>query len=232
MSKPVKILQIVLLVALVAAGINFYLAMRSRRAEVIVNQRPQEVVHDPDYYITPKKLHPQDLKDARELTRQPAWIREGYRFTYYPYTGHADLQHPAGTLGPLEKLDIRDVVVDRATKGTEKQVMAIFVKDSKHYAFPIGTEENGTYHIYSDDVLFVQDPRELYKHWAPEVWQAIDNHEVKPGMNELQASFAIGMGVPEGTGMSNPRVVDYPNNGHPVKVTFDHDKAAEVKAGE
>jgi len=63
------------------------------------------------------------------------------------------------------------------------------------------------------------------------VWKAIEEHQVKPGMNELQASFAIGVGVPEGTGASNPRIVDYPNNGRPIHVTFNNGKATEVKAG-
>jgi hypothetical protein len=47
-------------------------------------------------------------------------------------------------------------------------------------------------------------------------------------MNELQASFAVGVGIPEGTGTSNPRVVNYPNNGHPLRVTFDNDKATGI----
>ena len=145
------------------------------------------------------------------MTRQPVWIREGYRFTYYPYAGHTDFQHPAGTLGPIEKLDIKDVVVDRAPdSGSDKQVMAIFEKDGKRFAFPIGVVANGDYKIYSDDILFIQDPHELYKHWPAEVWKLIDAHQMQPGMNELQASFAIGMGAPEGSGMSNPRIVDYP----------------------
>ena len=113
MSKTSKIIQIVLLVAIVAAGINLYLYLRERRSG-LAEPKKAEVALDPDYYVTPKKLHPQDLKDAKELTRQPVWIREGYRFTYYPYAGHTDFQHPAGTLGPIEKLDIKDVVVDRA----------------------------------------------------------------------------------------------------------------------
>lgn len=228
MAKPGKIVQIVLLVALVAAGINFYLNMRDRKV-TFVAPKQQQVAVDPDFYVMPKKLRPQDLKDAKELTKQPVWVREGYRFTYYPYTGHADTGNPAGTLGPIEKLDIKDVVVDRTSSGAEKQVMAIFERDGRRYAFPIGAEENGTYNIYSDDILFIQDPRELYKHWPADVWKAIDNHEVKPGMNELQASFAIGMGIPEGTGESNPRVVNYANNGHPVKVTYNNGKASEVK---
>jgi hypothetical protein len=79
--------------------------------------------------------------------------------------------------------------------------------------------------------LFIQDPRELYKHWPPEVWDAIENHQVKPGMNELQASFAIGVGTPEGSGAGNPRVVDYPNDEHPMKVTFENGRATKIKEG-
>ena len=69
----------------------------------------------------------------------------------------------------------------------------------------------------------------IEKTHAPDVWKAIESHEVKPGMNELQASFALGVGVPEGSGSSNPRVVNYPNDGHPVKVTFENGRATDVK---
>ena len=229
MSKTSKIVQVVILVAIVAAGINLYFTVRERRAGVEVAKKPQ-VALDPDYYVTPKKLHPQDMKDIKELTRQPVWVRDGYRFTYYPFNGHSDFNHAVGTLGPIEKLQIKDVVLDRTPdSATQRQVMAVFEKDGKRYAFPIGTEEGGNYTIYSDEILFIQDPHELYKHWSADTWKAIEHHEVKPGMNELQAFFAIGMGSPEGTGMSNPRIVDFPNNGHPVRVTFTNGKATDVE---
>ena len=231
MPKTSKIIQIVLLVAIAAAAINLYLTMRERRSGVSVARKP-EVALDPDYYVVPKKLRPTDLKDAKELTRQPAWVREGYRFTYYPYAAHSDYQHPAGTLDPLEKLDIKDVVLDRTPgSATQKQVMAVFEEEGKRYAFPIGIYEHGDYKIYSDEILFIQDPHELYKHWTRDVWKAVDAHQVKPGMNELQASFAIGMGVPEGTGLSNPRIVNFPNGGHPLRITFTDGKATDIQPG-
>jgi len=231
MSKTSKIIQIVVLVAIVAAGINLYLTIRERRAGLTVAKQPEAAL-DPDYYVTPKKLHPQDLKDAKELTKQPVWIRDGYRYAYYPYAGHSDFEHPAGTLGPIEKLDIKDVVLDRTPdSATQKQVMAVFERDGKRYAFPIGVNDNGNYKIYSDEMLFIQDPHELYRHWTADVWRAIDNHEVKPGMNEIQAFFAIGVGSPEGTGMSNPRIVDFPDNGHPLRITFTNGKATEIQPG-
>ena len=231
MSKTSKIIQIVVLVAIVAAAINLYFTYRERRSGLAVAKKP-EVALDPDYYVTPKKLRPQDLKDAKELTTMPVWVRDGYRYTYYPYDGRSDYDHPAGTLGPIEKLQIKDVVLDRTPGSTtQKQVMAVFEKDGKRYAFPIGMEEHGDYKIYSDEILFIQDPHELYKHWSAETWKAISNHEVKPGMNELQAFFAIGMGSPEGTGASNPRIVNFPNNGHPVRVTFTDGKATDIQQG-
>ena len=109
MSKTAKIIQAVLLVAIVAAGINLYLNYRDRHIQFVAPKQT-EVALDPDYYVVPKKLHPQDLKDAKELTKQPVWVRDGYRYAYYPYNGHSDFDHAAGTLAPLEKLEIKDVV--------------------------------------------------------------------------------------------------------------------------
>jgi len=231
MSKPAKILQVVLLIVLLVAGINFYRSIRERRTGLAAPSKTR-VALDPDYYVTPKKLHPQDLRDAKELTEQPVWVREGYRFTYYPYAGHTDFQHPAGTLGPIEKLNIVNIAVDRPPQSSgDKQVMAVFQRDGNRYAFPVGTEYRDSYQIFSDDILFVQDLHELYKHCSGDIWKSIDNHEVKPGMNELQASFAIGMGSPEGTGEENPRIVDYPNNGHPLRVTYTNGKISDVQPG-
>jgi hypothetical protein len=229
MLKLSRIIQIVLLVAIVAAGIRLYFYMRERHATLVAPTQKQ-VALDQDAYVMPKKLYPQDLEDAKELTRQPVWVRAGYQMVYYPFHGHTDFKHEAGRLGPIEKLDIEDVVVDRPPGG-EKQVMAVFEKDGKRYAFTIGNAEGGDYKIYSDEILYIQDPHQLYQHWPADVWQAIDNHQVKPGMNELQASFAVGVGVPVGTGTSNPRIVNYRNDGHPLRVTFDNGQATEITPG-
>ncbi len=185
-----------------------------------------------DYYVTPKKLHPQDLKTARQLTQQPVWVRQGYRFTYYPYDHRTDFKHEAGLLGPIEKLEIKDVVTD-VTPHTpdQRQVMAVFEKDGKKFAFPIGRVKGEDYRIYSDDMLFIQDPRELYKHWPADVWDSISKHEVKAGMNELQTSFAIGVGAPVGNGPIGDRTLNYANGGKPLLVTFAGDKATDIRPG-
>ena len=97
--------------------------------------------------------------------------------------------------------DIKDVVTDVSPKapGT-KQMMAAFRVGGKPYAVPIGVEKDGDFKCYSDEIFFIEDPHDLYKHWPADVWKAIDEHRVQPGMNELQSSFAIGVGIPEGSG--------------------------------
>lgn len=225
-------IQIVLAAAIVIAGGRTAYIFYERYAENSKQAQKQELPLNPDYYVVPKKLYPYDLKSAKQLTQQPVWVKEGYRYTYYPYQhGHTDFSHEAGQLLPIEELQIKDVVTD-ATPGTkdQRQVMAVFSKDGKSFAVPIGFGvKNGDYRIYSDEMFYIQDPHELYKHWSAEVWQAIGEHHVKPGMNELQADFAIGMGVPEASSDPEVKIVNYPQGGSPVTITYRDGKATVIR---
>jgi len=190
---------------------------------------------NPDYYVNPKKLYPYDLKSAHQITQQPVWVKVGYAYTFYAYDParrHADFALEAGKLLPLEKLQIKDVISDIAQQAPgERQVMAVFENDGKTYAFSVGSIQGINYKFYADDMLFIQDPHELYKHWPADVWDAIDKHQVKPGMSELQADFAIGLGIPEKSGEPGNRTVNYPNGGNPLSITYRDDKASEIRPG-
>lgn len=235
-----KKIQYALLAAFVLASLRagyIFYQRHQDQLDVERKKRAEAVGYsNPDYYVNPKKLYPYDLKSAKQLTQQPVWVREGYRYTYYPYqpaTKHVDFEHGAGLLGPIEKLAITDVVLaTNHASGQPKQVVAIFEKDSKHFALPVGYEsENGEFKIYSDEIFYVQDPHDLYKHWPPEIWQAVEQHQVKPGMNEMQADFAIGMGVPDAGDTSYSKTVRYPNGGNPLVIVYQAGKAAEIKPG-
>ena len=133
---------------------------------------------------------------------------------------------------PLQKLAIQDVVTDVSPRAPDnKQVMAVFPLDGKNYAVAIGAEKGSDFKSYIDEIFFIEDPRDLYKYWPADIWQKIDAHEVQAGMNELQASFAIGLGIPEGSGDYGNRTLHYANGGKPLVVTFQDDKAVEMKAG-
>jgi hypothetical protein len=226
-------IQLVLVIAIAVAALRAGYVLYERHSERAEQAAKQAPPLNPDYYVVPKKLYPYDLKSAKQLTQQPAWVKEGYRFTYYPYdraSRHTDFSHEAGLLLPIQKLEIKDVVSDNSP-AHQRQVMAVFEQEGKVYAVPIGSQTGDTYQIYSDEMFFVQDPRELYKHWPTDVWESIEQHQIKPGMNEFQAYFAIGMGVPDRSSDPAVKTVHYPNGGKPVTITFRNGKAAEITGG-
>lgn len=231
-----KKLQIFMVAAiLLAGGRAAYIVYERREGMKERPKPPQETALKADYYVTPKKLHAYDLKSAQQLTDQPVWVKVGYQLTYYPYDRErhkTDFEHEAGLLLPLQKLAIQNVVADVSPLAPGiKQVMACFSLDGKSYAAPIGGIKGGDFKLYADQILFLEDPRELYKHWPADVWQKINSHQVQAGMSELQASFAIGLGIPEGSGNYGSRTLHYANGGKPVVITFVNDKAVEIKTG-
>ncbi len=237
------VIAVLIVIAALRTGYIFY----NRYKSAGVTQAPEKTAAPPlnaDYYVTPKKLHAYDLKSARELAKRPVWVKEGYRYTYYAYnpaTHTVDFAHEAGQLLPLQKLEIRDVALvptpaserqqlpGGAVVQGQKQLMAVFGQDGKDYAVPIGSELNSDYRIYADDMFFIEDPKQLYKHWPSNIWDAINKHEVKAGMSELQADFAVGMGVPQPSSDSDVKTVDYPNGGRAIRVTYRDGKAVQIQ---
>jgi hypothetical protein len=232
-------IQLALVVAMVVAGLRVTYILYQRHEEHLEAERQKQARNvgysNPDYYVSPKKLYPYDVKTAKQLTQQPVWVKEGYRYTYFRYDParkQVDFAHDAGLLLPIEKLAITDVITAIPPgAGNRRQVMALFQKDGKSYAVPIGYEADEQYKIYSDEMFYIEDPRDLYKHWSTDVWQAVERHEVTTGMNEMQADFAVGMGVPDSGDTSYEKIVRYPNGGKPLVVVYHDGKAAEIKAG-
>src|SRR2546421_5671563 len=152
-------IQLALLLAMVVAGLRAGYILYRRHEDKLAAEKQHQARNvgysNPDYYVSPKKLYPYDLKSARQLTQQPEWVKEGYRYTYYPYdpaSKRVQFGHDAGLLGPIEKVSITDVVTATAPTGAQqRQVMAVFQKDGKNYALPIGYEADGEYKIYSDE---------------------------------------------------------------------------------
>jgi len=227
-------IKLALALAVIVAGVRTaYILYERHEANVAFQQHKQAQdagYSDKDWYVSPKKLHPYDLKSAKQLTQQPVWVREGYTYTYYScQAGTVDFAHDAGLLGPLEKLQIRDVVVANAPR-SGAQVMAVFEKSGRTFAVPIGLEADGAFQFHSDDMFFMEDPHQLYHAWPPEIWQAIDAHQAKLGMKELQVDFALGLGHPDGS-TPGDRSIRYANGGQPMVVTFESGKAVKIEPG-
>lgn len=239
-----KKLQVTVIVLVVLAGLRtayiFY-----ERAET-----PQPAKSETAYplnlddYVTPPRIQPYDLKSARKaLAGKTVWVKAGNQIPYYPYssTSHqASLTHKAGVLPPLEKLQVENVISQRAPAApaagrvvvVRRQVLAVFKRSDKpgSYAAAIGTNIGDDFTFTVNDQFFLADPHELYKHWPPDVWKAIDQHQAREGMSELQVSFALGTSAISGPGDYGNRTMEYTNGGNPVRITFEKDKAVKVVA--
>src|SRR6266700_6910067 len=139
-------IQLLLLAVIALAAVRAGYVLYQRHGENIQQQKKQAAPPlNPDYYVTPRKLYPYDLKSAQQLTKQPVWVKVGYAFPYYPYdptNHHANLAHEAGKLLPLQKVEVKDVVTGVSPKASgERQLLAVFEDGSKFYAAPIGTEK-------------------------------------------------------------------------------------------
>ena len=225
-STALRIFQAAILLALLFAAVRLFYVFRGREKPTVKKETtPAARPLNREAYVVPRKLHAYDLASARELTKQPVWVQEGYRYTFYPYdpqTKKVNFSKEAGALGPIGELHIKNVIAQATpNKPNYHQIVALFEKSGESYAVPVGTESGGSFQIYADQMFFYEDPQQLYNFWPPDVWEAIRKHEVKQGMNEIQADFAVGMGVPQPP-QTDPetKVVRYANGGHPLTVTY------------
>ena len=167
------------------------------------------------------------------------WVSAGGQLDYYPYAGHAaQYSKSAGTLLGAEPLLIKDAIEQVAPKsatfripGGDKQVLLVFTKpnDTKEYAVPVGYKQAGEYTFYADEILFYDDPHELYKHWGPEIWKAVDTHQVILGMNERQVELSLGQVSKSTSTDYGNRMVVFANLGHPMAVTFVKNKVTAFR---
>lgn len=193
-----------------------------------------------------RKERPDSLKDERELIGKTIWVSAGGQMDYYKDTGkHVDYAKPVGVLLGAEPLVIKDVFEEKAPANShaafriapgERQVLLAFTmpksSDTKQlYAVPVGNFDGGNYNFFTDEIFFYDDPHVLYKHWGPEMWAHIDKHEAVPGMSENQAMMSLGQVItPHGDNVGD-RSVTFDNNGHPVTIDFQNNKAVKITPG-
>ena len=106
-SEAKQRVQLALGLAIAIAGLRAGYILYERHEDNLAAQQEKQAKNagysNPDFYVTPKKLHPYDLKSAREIMQQPVWVKEGYRYTYYSYAGKkVDFAHDAGLLLPID----------------------------------------------------------------------------------------------------------------------------------
>lgn len=234
------LLIMIAVVALVTARTAYIFYERSKPARPL--PKPPSLTLTDDDYVTPHRIVPYDLKSAmKELAGKTVWVRNGNAVPYYRYhsqTHSVEFAPKAGLLPPLDELQVKDVILQRAPVSlapgqvaiVRKQIMAVF-EEADHpglFAVSIGTNTGDDFNFNVNEIFYYEDPHELYKHWPSDVWHAIDQHQVQKGMNELQVSFALGNMVGASPGDYGNRWAQYRSNGKLVTVTFERNRVVEI----
>ncbi|MGD0442449.1 MAG: hypothetical protein ABSA39_00800 [Edaphobacter sp.] len=225
-------------VLILAVGGEVLYLHHERNAPMAIKAREEEVLPADDLVFL-KKKRPDSLKDVKELKGSTLWISAGGQLDFYPYVGHAvQYGKSAGTLLGAEKLVVKDAVEQVAPKsatfripGGDRQVLLVFTRpdDVKEFAVPVGYRQDGQYTFYTDEIFFYDDPHELYKHWGPEIWKAVDAHQVILGMNERQVELSLGQVSKSTSTDYGNRMVVFSNLGHPMAVTFVKNKVTAFR---
>ena len=147
----------------------------------------------------------------------------------------------------VEELTVKDVIeqaapasfTSRIGRG-DRNIFMIFTEPGRtdEYAAPMGTvggpyATTGESKYYFEDLLYYDDPHQLYNYWPADIWKAIDAHQVIAGMNELQTTMALGQIQQSGSSSYGNRTVHFTYGEHNEKqasVTFVDNKATEIKA--
>lgn len=225
-------------VLILAVGGQLVYLHHERNAPVVVKAPEREAIAADDLVFL-KKKRPDTLNDVKDLKGSTLWVSAGGQLDFYPYVGHAaQYGKSAGTLLGAEPLVVKDAVEQVAPKaatfripGGDRQVLLVFTKpnDTKEYAVPVGYRQGKDYTFYTDEIFFYDDPHELYKHWGPEIWKAVDAHQVILGMNERQVELSLGQ-VSQSTSKNyGNRMVVFANLGKPMAVTFVNNKVTAFR---
>jgi hypothetical protein len=228
-----------ILVLLLAVGGEVLYLHHERNKPMVVKAPEREIIAE-DELVFLKKKRPDTLKDIKDLMGSTLWVSAGGQLEYYPFVGHAaQYGTSAGTLLGAEPIVVKDAVEQVAPKaatfripGGDKQVLLVFTKpnDTKEYAVPVGYRQAGQYTFYTDEIFFYDDPHVLYKHWGPEIWKAVDAHEVILGMSERQVEMSLGQVSKSTSNDYGNRMVVFANLGKPMAVTFVKNKVTAFRA--
>ena len=246
-AEAKKKILIPAVVILVIAAVRIGFMVYERRDTGAGPKKPETTYSaNMDDYVTPHKIFPYNVESAKkELVGKAVWVKTGNLLPYYAYDAAAhsvNFKKKAGLLPPLAKLQVKDVVLQREPVAlkpgqvavVQKQIMAVFEKAGEPGTFAASFGMNtGDDYSFSEvnDIFFFEDPHELYKHWPADTWKAVDQHQAKQGMSELQASFALGSNMSADGGDYGNRTIEFANAGKPVTVTFEKNKATTITQG-
>jgi len=236
--KPWKMVVYPLMVTLLVGGVYLFVVFKHRSDPGVASRAAEQAVN-PDDLAEVRQLMPTEFKDVEKLAGTSVWIKNGNVMPYFAVTGaRIDFARSVGVIPPVARLDVKKVIkaavpagVDDGMSHGTRQAFAVFALpgSAEFYATAIGAIDGAEEQYFTDLLFFYDDPHTIYSDWPKETWAAIDAHQAKPGMNELQMRLALGQKLKAGVGSEGNRTITYDAGGRQWTVTFADGRATAVR---
>ena len=238
--KVWKIVVIPTLITLTIGSIYLFSVWKQRQNPGVINPADANQPANEDDLAVVRTFSPQHFVDTLRLQGTTVWMKNGYTMPYFRYEGgRVEFNKRVGLIPSLQRLDVKKIVkaavpanVDDGMSHGSRQALAVFALPGSPdmYATAIGAMDGSQEAFYPDILFFYDDPHTIYDHWPKDVWAAIDAHQVKPGMSELETRMAIGQKMHATGETEGDRAVTYDQDGKQWEVTYVGNKATEIKA--
>jgi hypothetical protein len=231
---------IVVLITLAIGSIYLFTVWKRRQNPGVTPQESARQALSMDQLAVMREFFPAHFEQTLRLEGTTVWEKNGYTMPYYPYAGgHVLFEKRAGVIPAAQRMDVKKIVKaavpanvqDRIEHGS-RQAFAVFALPGSAalYATPIGYMQGGEEAYYCDLLFYYDDPHTIYDHWRKDVWAAIDAHQVKPGMSELETEMAIGRKMQPDGDTEGERTVTYDQGGKLWTVTFVKNQATVIQS--
>jgi hypothetical protein len=234
-----KLVIPVLISFAIAAGYLFYVFKQRQNPGVVPQSGATQPMKKDDLAVV-RAFFPTYFDDLQRLVGTRVWMKNGYTTPFYPYeAGQVEFSKPVGLLPPVQPLDVKKMIkaavpakVDDSIEHGSRQVFAVFELPGKPgtFATPVGAIQGSQEAYFTDNLFYYDDPHTIYDNWSKDMWAAIDAHQVKPGMSELQTRMSIGLKLHPDGETEGDRTVTYDANGKHWSITYVHNRATEIKS--
>jgi hypothetical protein len=233
-----KILIPLLISILIAGSYLFYVWKERQNPGVIPHADAGPPLSQDDLSVV-RAFFPAYFDDLQRLVGTRVWMKNGYTMPYYPYeNGVVEFAKPMGLIPPAQPMDVKKIVkaavpakVDDSIEHGSRQAFAVFELPGKDglFATPVGAIKGSQEVYFTDNLFYYDDPHTIYDHWPKDVWAAVDAHQVKPGMSELETRMSIGMKEHPDGEKEGDRTVTYDLDGKHWTIRYVKNRATEIK---
>lgn len=226
------------LISLAIGGIYLFTVWKQRQNPGIIAKSDASQTLSKDDLAVVRAFFPQHFDDLQRLEGTRVWMKNGYTWPYYPYSGSlVEFAKRVGLIPAAQPLDVKKIVKaavpakeDDGLEHGSRQVFAVFEMPGQPgtFATPIGAIEGSQEAYFTDLLFYYDDPHTIYNYWPKDVWAAIDAHQVKQGMSELETRMAIGQKMHADGDKEGDRTVTYDQNGKQWIITYVKNQATVI----